>query len=103
MARAAVETLLARESDAPEYSSVPFFWSDQYDIKIQSAGRLSDADASEVVSGSLDDRKFLKLYGKQGRLTGALSFNEPRKLIGYRRKLREEISFDDAVAEARGA
>ena len=103
MARAAVETLLARESDVPEYSSVPFFWSDQYDIKIQSAGRLSDADASEVVSGSLDDRKFLKLYGKQGRLTGALSFNEPRKLIGYRRKLREEISFDDAVAEARGA
>lgn len=103
MARAAVETLLAREEETPEYSSVPFFWSDQYEIKIQSAGRLSDADASEVVSGSLDDRKFLKLYGKQGRLTGALSFNEPRKLIGYRRKLRKKTSFEDAVAEARGA
>lgn len=103
MARAAVETLLAGKDEAPEYSSVPFFWSDQYDIKIQSAGRLSGSDATEIVSGTLDDRKFLKLYGKQGRLVGALSFNEPRKLIGYRRKLREEISFKDAVAEARGA
>lgn len=103
MARAAAETLLAGPNEAPEYSSVPFFWSDQYDIKIQSAGRLSGSDATEIVSGTLEDRKFLKLYGKAGRLVGALSFNEPRKLIGYRRKLREELSFKDAVAEARGA
>jgi 3-phenylpropionate/trans-cinnamate dioxygenase ferredoxin reductase subunit len=101
MARAACETLLADPGQGPDFESVPFFWSDQYDVKIQSAGRLSGADASEIVSGSLGERKFLKLYGRKGRLVGALSFNEPRKLIGYRRKLREEIAFDDAVAEAR--
>ena len=100
MARAAVETLLAGEGEAPEYASIPFFWSDQYDVKIQSAGRLGDADESAIVLGSLEERNFLKLYGRKGRLVGALAFNQPRKLIGYRRKLREEISFADAVAEA---
>jgi len=102
MARAAVETLLAGDGEAPVYESVPFFWSDQYDLKIQSAGRLSGADESEVVHGSLAERNFLKLYGRKGRLVGALAFNQPRKLIGYRRKLREEVTFADAVAEARG-
>lgn len=101
MARAAVETLLAGEGEAPAYESVPFFWSDQYDLKIQSAGRLSGADESEIVHGSLEERNFLKLYGRKGRLVGALSFNQPRKLIGYRRKLREPVSFADAVAEAK--
>lgn len=102
MARAAVETLLAGSGEAPAYESVPFFWSDQYDLKIQSAGRLSDADESEIVHGSLAERDFLKLYGRKGRLVGALAFNQPRKLIGYRRKLRQDVSFSDAVAEARG-
>ena len=101
MARAAVETLLAGSGDAPAYESVPFFWSDQYDIKIQSAGRLSGADESQIVFGSLEERNFLKLYGRKGRLVGALSFNQPRKLIGYRRKLREEIAFNNAVEEAK--
>jgi NADPH-dependent 2,4-dienoyl-CoA reductase/sulfur reductase-like enzyme len=100
MARAAVETLLAGEGEAPAYESVPFFWSDQYDLKIQSAGRLADADESQVVHGSLDERNFLKLYGRKGRLVGALAFNQPRKLIGYRRKLRENVAFADAISEA---
>ena len=102
MARAAVETLLAGSGKAPAYASVPFFWSNQYDLKIQSAGRLGDADESEIVYGSLAERDFLKLYGHKGKLVGALAFNQPRKLIGYRRKLREDVAFADAVAEARG-
>ncbi len=98
MARAAAETLLAGSGEAPAYGSVPFFWSDQYALKIQSAGLLVDADESQVVHGSLEERNFLKLYGRKGRLVGALAFNQPRKLIGYRRKLREPTAFADAVA-----
>jgi 3-phenylpropionate/trans-cinnamate dioxygenase ferredoxin reductase subunit len=102
MGRAAVETLLAGEGSAPAFESVPFFWSDQYDRKIQAAGRPGGADDSAIVSGSLAERRFLKLYGRKGRLVGALAFNEPRKLIGYRRKLRGAVPFAEAVAEARG-
>ena len=99
MARAAVETLLAGSGEAPAYESVPFFWSDQFDLKIQSAGRLVDADESVVVHGSLEERNFLKLYGRKGRLVGALAFNQARKLISYRRKLRQPVAFADAIAE----
>jgi len=101
MARAAAETLLAGAGEAPAYESVPFFWSDQFDLKIQSAGRLTDADESVIVHGSLEERSFLKLYGRKGRLVGALAFNQPRRLISYRRKLRQPIAFADAVAEGR--
>lgn len=99
MAGAAVETLLAGSGEAPAYESVPFFWSDQFDLKIQSAGRLVDADESVVVHGSLEERNFLKLYGRKGRLVGALAFNQARKLISYRRKLRQPVAFADAIAE----
>jgi 3-phenylpropionate/trans-cinnamate dioxygenase ferredoxin reductase subunit len=99
MARAAVETLMAGSGSPPAYESVPFFWSDQYDLKIQSAGRLAGADESQVVHGSLEERNFVKLYGRRGRLVGALAFNQPRKLIGYRRKLRKSVAFADAVTE----
>jgi len=101
MARAAVENLLAADAGGPEYAAVPFFWSDQYDVKIQAAGRPAGADESAIVSGSLAEGRFLKLYGRKGRLVAALAFNEPRKLIAYRRKLRETPRFADAVAEAR--
>ena len=76
MAGAAVETLLAGSGEAPAYESVPFFWSDQFDLKIQSAGRLVDADESVVVHGSLEERNFLKLYGRKGRLVGALHIHD---------------------------
>jgi hypothetical protein len=79
---------------------VPFFWSDQYDLKIQSVGRPAGADEGRVVSGSLDEHKFVKLYAKKGRLVAALAFNEPRKLIQYRRALREPVAWEDALAQA---
>ena len=92
--------LLAAPGEAQPFAPVPFVWSDQYDLKIQSAGVVAGADTSQVVHGSLEERQFLKLYGRAGRLTGALAFNEPRRLIGYRRQLRKEISWEDALAAA---
>lgn len=98
---AAAATLLATDAPAP-YASVPFFWSDQYDLKIQSAGYLVGADQSKVVNGSLEEGRFLKLYGRDGRWVGALAFNEPRRLIKCRRQLRTETSFEEAVASHSG-
>lgn len=97
-AMAATATLLATGAPAP-FSSVPFFWSDQYDLKIQSAGFLAGADESKVVAGSLEERRFLKLYGRKGRWVGAVAVGEPRRLIKCRRLLRQPVSFDEAVAQ----
>ncbi|HEY5076360.1 MAG TPA: FAD-dependent oxidoreductase [Acidimicrobiia bacterium] len=90
----AARRLLGHE--AP-FTPVPFVWSDQYDRKIQTVGRVSaDADV-HVAHGSLAERQFVALFGRGGRLLGALGFNRPRLVMQYRRIIAERGSWDDAL------
>jgi NADPH-dependent 2,4-dienoyl-CoA reductase/sulfur reductase-like enzyme len=97
---AAAENLLAGEGAQP-FSAVPFFWSDQYDVKIQMAGRPRPTDDVEVVHGEEGDRRFVVLYGREGRLVAALGFNRARFIVQYRNAIRDGASFDETVAKAR--
>jgi NADPH-dependent 2,4-dienoyl-CoA reductase/sulfur reductase-like enzyme len=99
-AEAAVATLLAGEGESDAYAPVPFFWSDQYDRKIQFAGRASPDDDTAVVDGALEDRRFVMLYGRRGRLRGVLGFNRPRLVMKYRKMIREGVGFDEAMEGA---
>ncbi|MGH9035749.1 MAG: oxidoreductase C-terminal domain-containing protein, partial [Acidimicrobiia bacterium] len=78
---------------------VPYFWSDQYDTKIQFLGRAAPDDQVAVVDGSLDEGRFVALFGRAGCLVGALAFNRPRQLMAYRRLIGAS-SWDDALAKA---
>jgi 3-phenylpropionate/trans-cinnamate dioxygenase ferredoxin reductase component len=79
------------------FAPVPFVWSDQYDRKIQTVGVVSaDADV-HVAHGTLDERQFVALFGRGGRLLGALGFNRPRFVMQYRRMIAERGSWDDAL------
>jgi len=79
------------------FAPVPFVWSDQYDRKIQTVGVVSaDADV-HVAHGTFDDRQFVALFGRAGRLVGALGFNRPRLVMQYRRIIAERGSWDDAL------
>lgn len=82
------------------FAPVPYFWSDQYDTKIQYVGRAGGDDEVRVVAGSVAERKFVAVYGREGRLTGCLGFSMPRKLMRFRSLLAERASFDDALALA---
>lgn len=97
-ADAAARTLLAGEGGAEPFAPVPFFWSDQYDRKIQFAGRASADDAMQVVDGSIEERRFVALYERGGRLRGVLGMNRPRLVMKARALLREDARFADAVA-----
>ncbi len=99
-AEAAAERLLAGPDEAAPFAPVPFFWSDQYDRKIQSAGWVTPQDEMRIVDGSLEERRFVALYGRDGRLTGALAFNRVRLLMRYRRMIREGASWEDAFAHS---
>ena len=94
------ERLAGSVSGAAPFAPVPFFWSDQYDVKIQFAGRMRGDDELRVVAGSLEERKFTALYGRAGRLTGVLCFSRPRDLAKYRRLIAARTSFEEAVAAA---
>lgn len=80
------------------YDPVPWFWSDQYDRKIQLAGRSSGADEVRVVDGSPAERRLVALYRRGDRLAGVLSMNRPRLLVTYRALVERAASWDEALA-----
>ena len=90
----AVETLLAGDVGGTPFAPVPFVWSDQYDKKIQVAGRIEDADETRIVDGSLEERRFVMLFGSKGRLLGVLGINRPRLVMKYRAQLRATAPFE---------
>jgi NADPH-dependent 2,4-dienoyl-CoA reductase/sulfur reductase-like enzyme len=101
---AAARRLLVAEGDAPEaYAPVPFVWSDQYDRKIQTVGHFRGDDDMEVVYGSLDERRFVAVFGRNDRLVGALGFSMPAKVMQYRKMIEERASFADALERARSS
>ncbi len=88
---------LADGDDRGPYTPVPWFWSDQYDRKIQLAGWVAGHDEVAVVSGSTDERRFAAIYGRKGRLVGVLGFNRPRHVMRYRAMIDGGASFAEAL------
>jgi 3-phenylpropionate/trans-cinnamate dioxygenase ferredoxin reductase subunit len=98
---AAARSLLAGRAHADPYVPVPYVWSDQYDVKIQLLGLPRADDEVVVVDGSLKKLRFVALYGRGDRLTGALGFGRSRQLMAYRALLERGASFDEGLAQAR--
>ncbi len=76
------------------YAEVPWFWSDQYDIKLQIAGLSGDHD-SVVMRGDPDSGRFAACYLRGGLLSAVDAINSPRDFIGGK-KLIEARSRVDA-------
>jgi 3-phenylpropionate/trans-cinnamate dioxygenase ferredoxin reductase subunit len=62
------------------YSQVPWFWSDQYDLKLQIAGLSKDYD-QVVLRGDPATRSFACLYLKEGVLIAVDAINAPREFM----------------------
>ncbi|MGZ4704559.1 MAG: NAD(P)/FAD-dependent oxidoreductase, partial [Acidimicrobiales bacterium] len=103
MGEAAAKRLLAEHhgSEPELFDPVPWFWSDQYDRKIQLAGRSSADDEVEVVIGSTDEHRFVALYGREGRVVGVLGMNRPRHVMQLRALVEQPTSWADGLARAR--
>jgi len=99
---AAARRLLAEASgETPAvFDPIPWFWSDQYDRKIQLAGRPMPTDQCVVVHGSTDEFRFVALYGDGDRLTGVLGMNRPRHVVQLRATFEEGASFSEACERA---
>ena len=89
---AAARTLLAGPERAEAFDAVPYFWSDQYDVKVQMFGIPTDYDAVEVVEGDLSGWEFVAAYGREGR-TIAVVGTIPNRLHAYRDAISNRADF----------
>ncbi|MFF1765677.1 NAD(P)/FAD-dependent oxidoreductase [Streptomyces sp. NPDC058249] len=79
--------------DATPFAPVPYFWTDQYDTRIQAYGIFPpDADL-RIVHGDPVDGQFAAAYGHHGRVVGVLGWNAPRQLRTLRRLVVERASW----------
>ncbi|MFI1169429.1 NAD(P)/FAD-dependent oxidoreductase [Streptomyces sp. NPDC020801] len=85
-AKTAARTLLSGAS-APAPLTAPYFWSDQYKVRIQLAGHVAPGDRPEIVDGDVDSRSFTAVYRREGAPVAVLSLNQPKFFNRLRRTL----------------
>jgi 3-phenylpropionate/trans-cinnamate dioxygenase ferredoxin reductase subunit len=85
-AKTAARTLLTGVSAAAPLTA-PYFWSDQYQVRIQVAGHVAPGAEPEVVEGDIDSRTFTAVYRREGTSVAVLSLNQPKFFNRLRRTL----------------
>ena len=93
-ARVAAATLVGRPEDS---QAVPWFWSDQHDLKLQIAGLNHGYDRC-VVRGEPETEQFSVLYYRDGRLLAVDAVNRTVDYMTVRKALSEGASIDADMA-----
>jgi len=84
-ALAAVRSLL--DPAAQPFAPVPYFWTDQYDVRIQMHGTVTGDAEPAVLHGDIKDGRFAIGYPHEGRTSAVLTWNMPREAIRLRAEL----------------
>ena len=81
--------------DKQPYEAVPWFWSNQYDLRLQTVGLSIDHDAA-VVRGDPAQRKFSVVYLREGRVIALDCVNATRDYVQGRKLIEARVSVDPA-------
>jgi 3-phenylpropionate/trans-cinnamate dioxygenase ferredoxin reductase component len=92
-ARVLVPAMLGQEP--PVAVTVPYFWSDQYDVKIQCLGEPEADDTVHIVED--DGRKFLAYYERDGVVAGVVGGGMPGKVMKVRAKIAAGAPISDVL------
>ena len=86
--------------DDQPFTPVPYFWTDQYDTKIQAYG-IFPADAGfHILRGTPGDRRFAAAYTHRGIVVGVLGWNSPREVRALRQLVVDRTPSSDAPSTA---
>ncbi|MGI9578523.1 MAG: NAD(P)/FAD-dependent oxidoreductase [Microthrixaceae bacterium] len=80
------------------FNSVPWFWTDQYDAKIQMVGRAGVDDEVVIVDGSPEERRFVALFRRGDECRAALGVNRARLVVQARMRLAESLEWDSVAS-----
>jgi 3-phenylpropionate/trans-cinnamate dioxygenase ferredoxin reductase subunit len=86
-AKAAAEAIMGKPKS---YDPVPWFWSDQYEVKLQITGLLDGFDGCETV-GDPAGGKFSVEYRKGGALIAVDAVNDGRAHMLGRRRIAADL------------
>lgn len=75
------------------YKATPWFWSNQFDIKLQTVG-LSTGFDQTVMRGGFDDGKFSVVYLKRGKVIALDCVNNARDYVQGRKLVEARVSVD---------
>lgn len=97
----AVARNLLEPDDRAPFAPVPYFWSDQYDVRVQAYGHLREHDDAVIVYGDVAARRLLVAYRSGDRLTGVLAVGQsPRALRSWRALIGARCTWRAALAIA---
>ncbi|MEN8674063.1 FAD-dependent oxidoreductase [Nocardioides sp.] len=96
---AAAATAAVAPDTAKAVGTVPYFWSDWYDHRIQFVGIPSEPDEVRVVA----QEPYLALYRQGDRVVGALTIDRPTQIMKYRRMISQRKLWSEALEFAGAA
>ncbi|MFF3463912.1 FAD-dependent oxidoreductase [Streptomyces sp. NPDC002619] len=82
-AEIAAHNMISAQSERWPHLALPEFWSTQFGTEIKSVGVPTYADQVVIAQGSVDERRFVAVYGYRGRITAAVAFNQSKWLEFY--------------------
>jgi NADPH-dependent 2,4-dienoyl-CoA reductase/sulfur reductase-like enzyme len=88
--------------DPADFDPVPYFWSDQYDAKLQCLGFAGAGDEIAVVRGSFDDPKWVALVRSGDLLGGVFGLRSAGQVMKLNPLLAAGTSWSDALAATSG-
>lgn len=91
--KVAAATLCGNEKS---YQSLPWFWSDQYDMKLQIAGMSQGYDHVVIRGDDTSGRSFAAFYFKEGKLICADCVNRPQEFMLSKRIIAQNLACDPA-------
>jgi NADPH-dependent 2,4-dienoyl-CoA reductase/sulfur reductase-like enzyme len=96
----AAHNMVCAPADRRPHLAVPAFWSSQFGVNIKSVGVPSAADQVMIAQGSLSAGRFVAVYGKDGQVVAAVTFNLGRWLEFYLRLVEQAAPFPPELAVA---
>ncbi|MFC4009165.1 FAD-dependent oxidoreductase [Nonomuraea purpurea] len=92
-AEVAAHNMISDQTHRWPHLSVPVFWSSQFGVNIKSVGVPTFADQIVITQGSTAEYRFVAVYGYQGRITAAVTFNQGMWLDFYRDLIERAAPF----------
>lgn len=80
------------------YTPVPYFWTDQYDVKIQVHGFLPPDAEVTIVDGDLAEGRFVARYQRDGGVTGVLGWNMAKQARIRRKEVVDSLAASTALS-----